>query len=499
MNIPIEHILAGTAIFLLLSIFASKAAVRFGVPALLLFLGLGMLAGSDGPGGLHFDYPWFTQSIGVLALAFILFSGGLDTPWQHVRPILKPGLILSTLGVIITALSIGWFTSTFFGFTWLEGILLGTIISSTDAAAVFSVLRGQKVNLKGHLQPLLELESGSNDPMAVFLTIGMIELIEHPDQSVISLVPEFLLEMAGGLLIGYAIGRIIIFVINRLRLEYDGLYPVLTVAAVLLTYGAAVMLHGNGFLAVYVAGVVMGQRGFIHKRSLLQFHDGVAWLMQIIMFVTLGLQVFPSRLPSVALTGVSVALFLILIARPLSVFIALAFSEFNWRDKLFVSWVGLRGAAPIVLGTFPLLAGIEKSDSIFHLVFFIVILSVLLQGTLVVRVAKWLGVYDASVQPQSPMNFMLSDGDISNGLFEVTIPEGSAVVGKQILDLHLPEESLMMLIGRTGGMVVPRGDTIIQVGDKVLILANKPMQEQVRQKLESANQDDVPKINGQTS
>ena len=407
----IELLFVALAAFLLLAILGSKAATKTGVPVLLLFLLLGMLAGSDGIGGIQFDNPWLAQSVGVVALAFILFSGGLDTPWQGVRPVLKEGLALSTLGVTLTALCVGWFAATFLGFTLAEGVLLGAIIASTDAAAVFSVLNSKSVRLTGRLKELLELESGSNDPMAVFLTVGMLQLIANPGQSPLTLIPMFILQMGLGALIGFGVGRGAVWLINRLRLEYDGLYPVLSFALVLVTYGATALVGGNGFLAVYLAGLVMAQQEFVHKRSLVQFHDGLAWLMQIIMFVTLGLQVFPSRLPDVALAGLYVAIFLILVARPLSVFLALAPTRLGLREKVFVSWVGLRGAAPIVLATFPLLAGVAKADTIFHLVFFIVLTSVLLQGTLIIPAAKWLKVYDSSPARPSPLAYVIARSD----------------------------------------------------------------------------------------
>lgn len=479
--IRIELVLLVIALFLSLSILASKVAARAGIPALLLFLLLGMLAGSDGPGGIYFDSPWLAQSVGVVALAFILFSGGLDTHWPDIRPALWSGLALSTVGVTLTALAVGWFAATFLGFSWLEGILLGAIISSTDAAAVFALLRGQAVNLRGQLKPLLELESGSNDPVAVFLTLGMIQLILDPALSVTALIPLFVVQMGIGAAAGYVVGRLLVAGLNRLRLEYDGLYPVVTTAGVLLTYGVAAALGGNGFLAVYLAGLVMAQQDFIHRRSLLQFHDGLAWLMQIAMFVTLGLQVYPSRLPSVAEAGLLTALFLILAARPLAVLATLAFARFTLREKLFIAWVGLRGAAPIVLATFPLLAGVAKADLIFHLVFFIVLTSVLLQGTLIVPAARLLGVYSQERPRLSPLSFVMQDGMIANNLCEITVAPGSSVIGKQILDLNLPSGVLIVLIGRQGDLIVPSGGTVLQAEDVLLVLATEAMQQRVRQ------------------
>jgi potassium/hydrogen antiporter len=390
--ISFDYVLLAAAVLLILSVLASKASGRLGVPALLLFLGVGMLAGSDGPGGVHFEDAHVAQSLGVVALVFILFSGGLSTEWESVRPVLGKALGLATAGVLLTAVFVGLFAAKVLGFSLLEGMLLGAIVSSTDAAAVFAVLRSRSVGLKGELRPLLELESGSNDPMAVFLTTGLIGVLGGQGESLGGLIPSFLKQMALGALLGVGMGRAAVTVLNRLRLEYEGLYPVLSLALVLFTYGVAYAVGGNGFLAVYLAGLVMGNDDFIHKQSLMRFHDGVAWLMQIAMFLVLGLLVFPSRLVPVAAAGLAVSLFLMLVARPASVFVTLAFARGGWREKAMVSWVGLRGAVPIILATFPLLAGLPQAETIFNLVFFIVITSVLLQGTTLPRAARWLGV-----------------------------------------------------------------------------------------------------------
>ncbi len=482
--VPVEYLLLALALLLLISVSISKLAMRVGIPVLLLFLALGMVSGSDGIGGIYFDNPWLAQSVGVVALSFILFSGGLDTEWREIRTVLRAGLSLSTVGVTITALAVGWFAVAQFGFGWFEGILLGAIIASTDAAAVFAVLRGQRLGLRPRLSRLLELESGSNDPMAVFLTIGMTQLLVQPDLSITSLIPLFLLQMGLGAAIGWATAQITLFSINRLRLEYDGLYPVLTVAAVMLAYGASALVGGNGFLAVYLAGLLLGQRNFIHKRSLLHFHDAAAWLMQILMFVVLGLQVFPSRLPDIAGIGLAIALFVIVVARPLAVFISLALSDCSVREKLFVSWVGLRGAAPIVLATFPLLAGAQKADTIFHIVFFIVLTSVLLQGSLIAPVARLLGVHQA--QPpgsRSPLQSMIVGGNLTSDLVEMTIPAESAAVGKQILDLGLPPGILIVLIARGDDLIVPTGSTLIEADDQLLLIMQEQAQAEVNRAL----------------
>jgi cell volume regulation protein A len=471
--IHIEPVLLAASILLLLSILASKVAARLGVPALLLFLALGMLAGSDGPGGIYFDDASLAQSLGVVALALILFSGGLETAWSSVRPVFVKGLALSTFGVFITALCVGLFAHLVFGFTMLEGILLGAIVSATDAAAVFSVLKAHSVGLKGEVRPLLEFESGSNDPMAVFFTIGLTGVLRDSNNSLPGLVPMFFQQMLLGALLGYAMGKVTVFIINRLALEYEGLYPVLALTLALFAYGGTAELGGNGFLAVYIAGLVLGNSDFIHKRSVIHFSDGLAWLMQIAMFLTLGLLVFPSRLIPIAGLGLLVSLFLIFVARPLSVFITLAFSKMRFNEKAMVSWVGLRGAVPIILATFPLLAGLPKADMIFNLVFFIVLTSILLQGTSIPLVAKWLKIDEPAHRgPRYPLEFDRVAG-MTSELVNVEIPHGSLAAGKQIVQVGFPKKALIVLISRNDEFIVPRGGTALEAGDTLLVLADK--------------------------
>lgn len=316
MTVEIEYLLLILALLLLAAVAASKASSRFGVPSLLLFLGIGMLLGADGPGGIYFDDATLAQHVGTVALAFILFSGGLDTDWKAIRPVLGTGLLLANVGVLVSTLVFGAFAMLAFSLTWLEGLLLGAIISSTDAAAVFSVLRMSNVHLRGNLEPLIELESGSNDPIAVFLTAGLTGLLVAPGPSLLGLVPLFIQEMVLGAGLGFALGWLMTWLINRVHLDAEGLYPVMSIAAVLLVFGATVSVHGNGFLAVYVAGIVMGNRRLVHRQSLARFHDALAWLMQIAMFLTLGLLVFPSQLVAVIGTGLIGALVLTLAIRP---------------------------------------------------------------------------------------------------------------------------------------------------------------------------------------
>lgn len=489
MDFTIEHLLLGASILLLLSVLASTASGRLGVPALLLFLAVGMLAGSDGPGGIHFDNPLMAQSFGVVALVFILFAGGLDTEWASVRSQLGRGVVLSTVGVVITAGLVGLFATTVVGFSWLEGLLIGAIVSSTDAAAVFAVMRSRAVSLRNPLKPLLELESGSNDPMAVFLTIGLVSLITGTSTSVIDLVPMFIRQMVVGAAIGYGTGKLMVALINRLRLEYDGLYPVLTLSLVLLTYSGSSWLGGNGFLAVYLAGLMMGNRDFIHKRSLLRFHDGLAWLMQIAMFLALGLQVYPSQLVPVAGIGLSFALFLMMCARPIAVFLTLAFTALSLREKTMIAWVGLRGAVPIILATFPLLAGIPQATMMFNLVFFIVLTSVLLQGTSIPLVARWLKVDEPMERRVDASPVWDAPSDLKSGLVEMTVAQASAVVGKRLIDLGLPKEALVILIGRKGRCFVPDGSTVLETNDSLLVFTDQASSLRLREILKGGRQD----------
>ncbi len=386
---------------LLASVFANKAALKFGVPALLLFLVIGMLAGSEGLGGLYFNNPTLTQLIGTIALTLILFSGGLDTDWPTMRPVLVPCLLLSTVGVLFTALLVGtfaWFMLGSFatfnlgfqGITWGQGLLLGAIVSSTDAAAVFSILRSSQVKLAGNLQPLLELESGSNDPMAVLLTMEVMQTLTTAQPSVLAAIAFLVQQLVVGVLVGYGAGRGMVWALNRLQLNTQGLYPVATLAFVLLLSGGTTVLGGNSFLAVYLAGIVLGNQPFTGRDAVLNFHDGLSWLMQIIMFLVLGLLVFPSQLLPIAGVALAIAACLSLVARPLSIFLCLAPFPFTRSEKLFLSWAGLRGSVPIILATFPLAANIPGANQLFNVVFFVVLVSVLVQGLSLIRVADTL-------------------------------------------------------------------------------------------------------------
>jgi cell volume regulation protein A len=475
----LEQTLAAAAVLLILSILASKASGRLGVPALVLFLGLGMLAGSEGVGGIWFDNAAAAQHLAVVALAFILFAGGLETEWRFVRRSAWRAASLSTIGVVVTTVLVAAFAQQIAGLTFGQGLLLGAIVSSTDAAAVFSVLRGRGVRLREDAVATVELESGSNDPTAVFLTTALLQWLAMPSTSIGMLALHFVWQMAFGAAAGVFIGWAAVRLTNRMRLEQPGLYPVMTISVVLLSYGATSVLGGNGFLAVYVAGITMAHHNFIQRRSLTRFHDGVAWLMQIAMFVTLGLLVFPSHLPPVAGVSLAVAAFLILVARPVAVFIALAASPNGVREKLLISWVGLRGAVPIVLATFPLIARAPMAEMIFDIVFFIVLTSVAIQGTTIPAVARLLRVEAPESRDHSSSVARLA-GRGESALVTLEVNARSLAANRRVVDLDWPREALILVLYRGDEFSVPNGATEIMPGDRLIVLAPKESEPQLR-------------------
>jgi len=472
MNLTIENILLVGALLLLVSIIVGKTSYKFGVPTLLLFLAIGMLAGSDGIGGIQFNNPQIAQFIGIVSLNFILFSGGLDTNWTSVKPILREGLVLSTLGVLLTALSLGTFVWYVTDFTIYESMLLGSIVSSTDAAAVFSILRSKNLALKTNIRPTLELESGSNDPMAYVLTIAFLTLVINQDQSLASIVPLFLQQMILGGIAGFAFGKLSKFIINKIKLDFEGLYPVLVIALMFITFSATDFVGGNGFLAIYICAVYLGNQDLIHKKTILKMYDGLAWLMQIVLFLTLGLLVFPSQVFPYMGIGLLISLFLIVVARPISVFLSLMFFKMKLRRRFYISWVGLRGAVPIVFATYPLLAGIEKANMIFNIVFFISVTSVLIQGTTLSIVAKWLNVaLPEKAKKITELDQLVLDLPKSS-LQEFEILPDFHAVGKRIVDLNFPKSALIIMIKRNGEFIRPSGSTIIDAKDILMVLAD---------------------------
>ena len=471
MTLTTENILLIGSILLFISLIAGKTSYKVGVPVLILFLTIGMLAGSDGVGGIHFDNPKIAQFIGIVALNFILFSGGLDTDWKSVKPILWQGITLSTLGVILTASIVGIFTWAVTDFTIYEGLLLGSIVSSTDSAAVFSILRAKNLALKGNLRPTLELESGSNDPMAYILTIVFTGLVINQDSSFISIVPVFFSQLILGALLGFVVGKIGAVVINKIRLDYEGLYIVLVIAIMFFSFSATDFVGGNGFLAVYISAVYLGNQELIHKKKILKSFDSFAWLMQIGLFLTLGLLVYPSQVVPIISIGLIISLFLIFIARPISVFLSLIPFKVQQRSRWFISWVGLRGAVPIVFATYPLIAGVDKANMIFNIVFFISITSVLIQGTTLPLVAKLLHLtLPEKLKQRTKSDIELSDS-IKSKLTEIIVPDNCAVTGKQIVQLGFPKTAIISFIQRNNKYITPSGSTIIMSNDKLYILS----------------------------
>lgn len=470
--IPFEYLLLIGSILILVSIAIAKFSDNLGVPTLLLFLGIGMLAGSDGPGGIYFNDPTLAQSIGVIALVFILFAGGIETKWRAVRHAAGKASLLATVGVVVTAVGIAIFTWYVLNFNFYEGLLLGAIVSSTDAAAVFSVLRAKRVSLKDPLAPLLELESGSNDPMAVFLTVGTLQLLTVPEKSIVDIIFLFALQMGIGLAFGAVLGKIMVWIFNNLKFSYEGIYPVFALSWALFVYALTSAAGGSGFLAIYTTALIVGNQEFVHKKSIVRFFDGLSWLGQIAMFITLGLLVFPSHIIPVIGTGIAVSLFLIVAARPLGVFLSLIGSGLGGKEKIFISWVGLRGAVPVILATFPLLAGVPEAEIIFNIVFFIVLTSALIQGWTIPFVAKFLGLTEpVHIRRSYPIDFEpLPQSDTK--LVDLMIPPRSSVIGKTIIELGFPPDSLVVLINRNDSFIVPSGGTVIEMNDILLVIVN---------------------------
>lgn len=471
MHFDLGNVLLIGSMLLVLSVFLSKTT-KYGIPVVLLFLLVGMLAGIDGPGGIDFYDVRISKFIGTLALILILFSGGLDTRIADIRPVVRRGLLLSTLGVLITALLTGLFTKLVTPLSLTQSFLVGAIISSTDAAAVFTILRSKSMGLKNNIRPLLEFESGSNDPMAYFLTIFFIMLIKQPDTHAGGLVWFFIKQFAFGALAGVGMGLVITRIINRINLSFDGLYSVLLISLAVLVFGVTELVDGNGFLAVYIAAIILGNRDFVHKRSLIKHFDGQAWLMQIIMFLTLGLLVNPSELVPLAGIGLLFSLFIMVVARPAAVFSCLYKSTFTLRSKVFISWVGLRGAVPIILSIYVIDAGVENSKTIFNLIFFISITSVLLKGMSIPWLAKRLKLnVPIPVRKKSTVDIEMANR-VKSIVIELEVLPEYRCVNRHLVELDLPEGITISMMQRDGHFFVPDGFTQIRQGDKLTIMAD---------------------------
>ncbi len=462
---------------LFVSILASKISGKLGVPTLLFFVLIGLVIGKEGtaifPQIMNVD---IAKKIGIFTLVLILFSGGLDTNFQHVKPIIWSGVLLSTIGVFITASMVAGFLyfsgiGNKLGMNIKEMFLVGTVLAPTDAAAVIPILNSRSHPLKANLGPLLELESGSNDVMVYFLLkLLLIALLGGSDFSIIYSIPFFLQEMVIGILGGIIMGNIMAIIINRINLPYPTIYPILALSLIFITYAATNKLHGSGLLAVYIAGMILGNQDLFHKRSLIQFCNGVGWFMQITMFIALGMLPKPALLFSMKLWGLSLAIFLIFIARPLSVAISLMYSKFNKKHKIFISWVGLRGAVPIVFATYFYQLEVEKAEILFHLVFFVVLFSIFLQGTTFVPMVNWLDLENKVIAAKEKKHILQCANTVRKILVQLEIPSDSPALEHSIMELKLPQTAYIAIIHRGKQYLQPRGDTKIQAKDRLMVM-----------------------------
>lgn len=476
----IELVLLTLSVLLFISLLASKLSAKSGMPVLLFFLGVGMLFGTDGL-GIEFNDFSMAQWIGTIALSIILFSGGLDTRYGDIKPVLKPGITMATLGVLLTAMITGVFiwilTTRFFptiNFTLLESLLLASVMSSTDSASVFGILRSKGVSLKNNLRPLLELESGSNDPMAYMLTITLIQLImADMNASFATVAGTLVIQLLVGAVAGYGLGKLCIKIINKLNLTNESLYPVLLLTCCLFIFSFTFFIKGNGYLAVYIGGLVIGNSKFITKRTSVKFFDGLAWISQIMMFLALGLLVVPHELLPVAVPSIIIGFFMILAARPISTFASMLPFKSGFKDKVYVSWVGLRGAVPIVFAILPLAHGVPHADTMFNIVFFITLVSLLVQGSTLTTVADWLGLSGASSQQGKLKDFDLEFSDeIKSAMTEITVCEQQLQNGHRLVDMALPDKTLAVMVKRSNNYFIPKGNTELAVGDKLLVITD---------------------------
>lgn len=479
MSLALENIIFIGAVLIFVSIFISKWGYRFGIPTLLLFLFTGMLFGVDGL-GLEFDNYENAQLIGMLSLSVILFSGGMDTKFREIKPILPQGLVLSTFGVMLTTVLTGLLIYFLSEWTGLDiklslplSMLLAATVSSTDSASVFNLLRSQHIGLKHNLRPTLELESGSNDPMAYVLTIALVEAIASADKfSGWGLTLEIIIQLGMGGVLGYFLGRVLVWVVNHINLPNSSLYSVLVLSMIFIIFTLSDQLKGNGYLSVYVAGLVAGNSRMSYKRETNAFMQGVTWLLQIVMFLTLGLLVNPHEMWSVWFVALAIGLFMIFVSRPAAVFVCLAPFHVPTKAKLFLSWVGLRGAVPIIFATYPIIAGVEDANFLFNVVFVITILSLLLQGTTIATCAKKLDL--AMVEPKEGNDFGIElPEELESKLSEITLTEKDFNNGNHLSEMKFPEGMLVMMVKRGNSYIVPNGKLVLQAGDILLTIARQ--------------------------
>lgn len=473
------NILLIGSILLFVSVIVGKTGYKFGVPALLLFLIVGMIFGSDGL-GLQFHNADEAQFIGIVALSIILFSGGMDTKYSDIRPILSPGIVLSTVGVLLTAMFTGIFIWWISGMSWsnisfpiVTSLLLAATMSSTDSASVFAILRSQNINLRHNLRPMLELESGSNDPMAYMLTVVLIQLVQASNMNCGEIALSFAIQFVVGGAIGYVSGRAAVFMLNKLNIDNQALYPILLLAFVFFTFSITDLIYGNGYLAVYIAGMIVGNSRIKYRKEIVTFMDGLTWLFQIIMFLCLGLLVNPHEMLDIAVVASLIGIFMIFIGRPLSIFLCLLpFKKITSKSRLLVSWVGLRGAVPIIFATYPVVAGIEGADVIFNIVFFITILSLVIQGTTISFVANKLGLSMPCERKGNEFGVELPE-EINTNLSDMVITENDIENGDTLKDMSLPRGTLVMIVKREDEYIIPNGSLKLHIGDRLLLMSEK--------------------------
>lgn len=478
--ITAENILLVGSVLIFTSILISKTGYRFGIPTLLLFLLVGMAFGSDGL-GILFNSASDAQFIGMMALSIILFSGGMDTRYTDIKPVLKQGILLSTVGVLVTTLLTGLFiyflsnhTQANIELTLLVSLLLAATMSSTDSASVFSLLRSQRMNLKYNLRPMLELESGSNDPMAYMLTIVLIQVIGSGSNfDIVIILKDLFLQFLFGGVLGYAFGKFSVWLINKIELSNSSLYPILLLSIIFITFTLTDLVKGNGYLAVYIAGMIVGNARLAYRKETNTFMNGLTWLFQIIMFLTLGLLVNPHEMIDIAVTALLIGIFMILIARPVSVFLCLLpFKGISNKARIFISWVGLRGAVPIIFATYPVIAQIPGSNQLFNTVFFITLLSLIIQGMTISKMARWLKLDLPEEKEGNEFGVELPE-EIDTHLNDITLTEDMLTVGNRLADMNIPKGTLVMLIKRGNEFIIPNGQIELHAGDKLLVMSEK--------------------------
>lgn len=456
---------------LTLGLTASLVAGRLRVPALVLFLGIGMAVGTDGLGWIDFNDYEVAQSVGIVALALILFEGGLTAGFQEIRPVIGPGIALAFAGTLLTAAIAGLAASWLFGLGIVEGLLLGSILAATDSAAIFAVLRGS--TLRRRLARTLEAEAGMNDPVAVVLVIGFVAWLTDPSYRGLDLALQIGEELAIGAALGVGIGLGARQALRRATLASAGLYPVASLAVAALAYGITAVAHGSGFLAVYLAGLMLGTGTVPAKRTMITFHQGLGWVAQVVLFLTLGLLVFPSQLGDVALEGTALALVVMFIARPVATAMVTLPFHFSWAERGALGWAGLRGAVPMVLATFPVLAGIPQSQEFFNIVFFAVLLSTVVQGASFESVARWLRVTTTEAALPAPLADVGAVRRLGAEVIEHVVAGGDAIVGARVRQLGLPRDALVNIVVRGEQAIPPRGSTRIEAGDRLHLLVRQ--------------------------